>query len=363
MRRSSAASARSARAASPRRGCAPPRSRSRTGTPASTFLCSPCRQLPQRVAPGLDRVPVPAVAGQLDVARPAVVLDRPHRRLVPGLLVVGTQEERGVEQVVAVGEDVGGDEQLVADDALDRVAAAVELRADALDHDAAPRADLAGVGLARVGHGLRPRAARSPSSSSWLWRNPTRSATMGPMKAVPASRSALLLALRARRMRHAVSVGRSVGRIGPARRPSAASTSTAPEPTPSRPAAPAERADRRRPAAAGPRGGRDGPGCTDQHHRHAGRLAARQRAGRPGGRRRPGVRRDRGGARHHRPRARRAASRACSAWRSTPTGRTTRAPTSTTRPRGRRRHRALRVPRHRRRRCRRGSIRRPSACC
>ena len=107
------------------------------------------------VAPGLDRVPVPPVAGELDVARPSVVLDRPHRRLVPGLLVVGTHEERGVEQVVAVGDDVGRDEQLIADDALDRVSAAVELGADPLDHDPAPRADLAGFGLARVGHGLR----------------------------------------------------------------------------------------------------------------------------------------------------------------------------------------------------------------
>ena len=119
------------------------------------LLVQPLAPAAVAVAPGLDRVAVPPVAGELDVARPSVVLDRSHRRLVPGLLVVGADEERGVEQVVAIGDDVGRHEQLIADDALDRVSATVELRADPLDHDAAPRADLVGVGLTRVDDGLR----------------------------------------------------------------------------------------------------------------------------------------------------------------------------------------------------------------
>ena len=216
------------------------------------------------VAPGLDRVPVPPVAGELDVARPSVVLDRPHRRLVPGLLVVGTHEERGVEQVVAVGDDVGRDEQLIADDALDRVSAAVELGGDPLDHDARaacrPRRLRARARRSRPA----PRAAHSPSSSSWLWRNPTRSATMHPMKAVHACRSALLLALVLAACATPSPSAAPSGASGPPRR------RAAPEPTndAERIGSAFRRADRRGPAAAGAGGGRDGPGRPDQHHRH-----------------------------------------------------------------------------------------------
>ena len=139
-----------------------------------------------RVAPGLDRVAVPSVAAQLDVPRPAVVVDRAHRRLLPGLLVVGTQQEGGIEQVMAVGEDVRGDDQLIAHDPLHRMAAIVQLRLDALDDHAAARADRLRPGLGRRGvpRGRR-RGAGSPSSSSWLWRNPTRSAHNGPDAAAP----------------------------------------------------------------------------------------------------------------------------------------------------------------------------------
>src|SRR5688500_4770460 len=97
---------------------------------------------------------MPSVAGELGVARPAIVVDRSHRQLMPRFLVIGSQLEHRVEQVVALGKDVGGDEELVADDPLDGVAPAIELRADPLDHDAAPRADRFGIGLARVDHGF-----------------------------------------------------------------------------------------------------------------------------------------------------------------------------------------------------------------
>jgi hypothetical protein len=81
---------------------------------------------------------MPPIAGQLGVAGPAVVGDGAHRERAPAGLVVGAQQERGVQQVVAVGEDVGRHDERVADDALDWMAAAVELGADPLDHDAAP---------------------------------------------------------------------------------------------------------------------------------------------------------------------------------------------------------------------------------
>ena len=93
----------------------------RHGHAGLALALQPLAPRPERVAPRLDRVGVPAVAEQLDVPRPAVVVDRAHRRLAPLALVVGADEERRVEQVVAVGEDVRGDEQLVADDALDRM--------------------------------------------------------------------------------------------------------------------------------------------------------------------------------------------------------------------------------------------------
>src|SRR5688500_20190445 len=95
---------------------------------------------------------MPSVAGELGVARPAIVVDRSHRQLMPRFLVIGSQLEHRVEQVVTFGEDVGRDEELVADDPLDGMATAIELRADTLDHDAAPRADRLGIELPRHDH-------------------------------------------------------------------------------------------------------------------------------------------------------------------------------------------------------------------
>jgi hypothetical protein len=50
------------------------------------------------------------------------------------------------DRVMAVGEDVGVDFHLLAEDALDRIAAAVDLGPDRFDHD--PRRRLTGVILA-----------------------------------------------------------------------------------------------------------------------------------------------------------------------------------------------------------------------
>jgi hypothetical protein len=65
-----------------------------------------------------------------------------HRQRFP---LGGTQapiQKLGDDRVVAVGEDVGFDEQLVTDGALYRIAPAVDLRADRLDDDARRRSFL-----------------------------------------------------------------------------------------------------------------------------------------------------------------------------------------------------------------------------
>ena len=265
----------------------------------------------------------------------------------PGLLVVGAHEERGVEQVVAVGEDVGGDEQLIADDALDRVSAAVELRGDPLDHDARAA--------------CRPRRLRARARSVTACATRRRTLLHGrhgcgatlpdrppcmPMKAVPdaAASGASLLARAAGRLRHAVAVGRAFGAdrgrsavdVGRAVADDDADADRRPA---------SGRADRRATRRRSPsRRSRGWSGAPDRHHLSAGRLAARQRAGRAGGGHRSGVGRD-SRSRSTSPTASSARmSRACSGWRSIPTGRTTHVPSCTTRrPRGRRRHGALGV--------------------
>jgi hypothetical protein len=78
------------------------------------------------------------------------------------IVVVGADEDRRLEQVVAVGENVGGHQQLVPDDALDRVAPAVQLGGDPLDDDAASAADRLGPRLGR----LDDRGDRAPHACS-----------------------------------------------------------------------------------------------------------------------------------------------------------------------------------------------------
>ena len=119
----------------------------RDGHAGFELLAQPLAPRAERVPPRLDRVGMPPVAEQLHVPGPAVVVDRPHRCPAPGRLVIGADEDRGVEQVVAVGEDVRGHQQLIPDDALDRITPAVQLRGDPLDDDAAPAADRVGPRL------------------------------------------------------------------------------------------------------------------------------------------------------------------------------------------------------------------------
>ena len=118
------------------------------------------------VAPGLDRVDVAGVAGEREGAGPAVVVDEPHRLLVPVRLLLGAVLDHGRELVVPVDEDVGLDGEHVADDALDREAAAIELGRHPLDRDAVGsqllEPPLALLGMLGHERGLGHRAQEDP---------------------------------------------------------------------------------------------------------------------------------------------------------------------------------------------------------
>jgi hypothetical protein len=104
-----------------------------------------------RLGERLDGVDVAARGRQGERTGPAVVVDVAHRALAPGLVAAPISQE-GDEHVVAFLEDVGGDLQLCADLALDRVAAAVDGGRDGLDDD-----------------GTRGRVDR-PRAHGWLTR-------------------------------------------------------------------------------------------------------------------------------------------------------------------------------------------------
>ena len=123
----------------------------------------------ERVGQRLDGVEVARVVLEDERARPAIVVDEPHRRLAPGRLVDAAVLQERDERLVAFLEDVGADLERVADLALDRVAPGIHGRCDVLDDDRAAqllgieRGARAGVGSARLaattGRPRRPRDA------------------------------------------------------------------------------------------------------------------------------------------------------------------------------------------------------------
>ena len=68
-----------------------------------------------------------------------VVVAEIHWRTIPVLFLFVLEKQFNGDGVMAVGEHVGLDLDLFADHALDRIAAAVDLRADRLDDDARRR--------------------------------------------------------------------------------------------------------------------------------------------------------------------------------------------------------------------------------
>ena len=91
-----------------------------------------------------------AVAAQLADAEgggPAVVDQRAHGDFGPVVGAFAVREQRGGDGVVAVGEDVGFDADLVADGALGGEASGIDCGVDAFNDDA-----LASVGFSQVLH-------------------------------------------------------------------------------------------------------------------------------------------------------------------------------------------------------------------
>ena len=102
----------------------------------------------ERIDPGRDRVLVTAPLGNDEPASPTVVDQRGHRGAgVAGHVDIAV-DERGAEHLVTFGEDIGGDDHLLADGPLDREPSTVDLGPDALNDDA-------GGGLFSLGTRLR----------------------------------------------------------------------------------------------------------------------------------------------------------------------------------------------------------------
>ena len=140
--RCSACAVRVARRARSRASVVSTRSRpsvssSAIGTPAACFFDTSSRQLAKRSRQAIDRVddsgrsPRPAAK-----PRQRSLSKKRHRRFAPVVSSGAADQERGVDLVVAVGEDVGLDGEAVADRRLGREAAAVDLGRDVLDDDA-----------------------------------------------------------------------------------------------------------------------------------------------------------------------------------------------------------------------------------
>ena len=100
-------------------------------------LAQVARQDLKRSNPADQRVAGTAQVRHLELPAPAVVEQRRHRRLDPGVFALATVEQDERDGVVTVSIGVGLDDDGFADRPLDRETPAVNLRADPLDHDPA----------------------------------------------------------------------------------------------------------------------------------------------------------------------------------------------------------------------------------
>jgi len=109
------------------------------------------------VYPALEGVEVPTDRIDREGAMPAIVAEEVHRGFGPsGIVGAAPAQERG-HDVVAVGEDIGLDDDRLSHHALDRKPPAIDLGADALDDDPAAPLHRAGrVGLRGAGREHRP---------------------------------------------------------------------------------------------------------------------------------------------------------------------------------------------------------------
>ena len=93
----------------------------------------------EQVAPGHERVEVAARLPESDLSPPPVVFEEPHGHLVPGRAAARLEDEGGIDDVVAVAEDVGLDHERLTDCRFGREPATVDLGPDPLDGDATIR--------------------------------------------------------------------------------------------------------------------------------------------------------------------------------------------------------------------------------
>ncbi len=120
------------------------------GVDAGPEVAPPGRE---RIRPGDHGVGRPTDVLDLELAPPAVVVERPHRCLDPARRPGPSMPEPHRHDVVAVGECVRLDDHRVADGALDREPATIDLRGHGLD-DRSPASIPHRTGL--VGHASIP---------------------------------------------------------------------------------------------------------------------------------------------------------------------------------------------------------------
>jgi hypothetical protein len=82
-------------------------------------------EIAEPVLPREHREQVAPEPGEREAAGPAVVAERPHRRLAPIRLVRGSPQQRRGEAIMTVGDQVGGDLDHLADEALSGEASAI----------------------------------------------------------------------------------------------------------------------------------------------------------------------------------------------------------------------------------------------
>ena len=106
---------------------------------AATFFSRSRRQDLKRIEPGDDRINIaPELRGD-KAAAPAVVHQRRHRRFAPFFILLAPKQQRAGNRFVAVHENIGFHRHGIAPGALRRKLPAVDLRRNALDHDATVR--------------------------------------------------------------------------------------------------------------------------------------------------------------------------------------------------------------------------------
>src|SRR6266700_2344159 len=120
------------------------------------------------VAPALDGEVMAAKPRRGECAAPAVIAERGERRAGPFLFVDGFPQQRGAEEFMAIGVDVGFDRDGPPDDPLDGERAAIDARRDLLDDDARPFGGVdqrAAIAARAFDNRLRARNGHDPDLS------------------------------------------------------------------------------------------------------------------------------------------------------------------------------------------------------